>query len=116
MGTTTGQTGGEDVFRFSDLHAELREAVYEFYFTGTTISPAGHPKTKHGTALLQVNRQIRSEALAWHFKTTKLVLHLDKKYAPNPGRDRGWLLDNVSDDTDLCSVARENFVLYKNVS
>lgn len=78
--------------RFLEIPGELRNLVYEFYFSdpNITIGAKSHPQSKHGTALLFTNKQVHNEASVIMYKSATFSVNLDKEYAPLPKRNFLW--------------------------
>ncbi|TKA26838.1 hypothetical protein B0A50_04284 [Salinomyces thailandicus] len=78
-----------------DLPPELRDSIYEHYFSGDIgLSCRGQPRSPHAAAILLANKQLYEEAKPVMLKVATFSINLDAKHSKHPEREMTYYFDH----------------------
>ncbi|KAK5124920.1 hypothetical protein LTR85_001110 [Meristemomyces frigidus] len=106
----------EEFHKFFELPRELRDEVYEYYFSGNIgLSSSNQPSSRNASAILLANKQLHGEARPIIFKQAVFTINLSPKYARLPGRDLAYYMDHRLTPGELFAGSKTVFSQFKHI-
>ncbi|RMY20013.1 hypothetical protein D0866_12650 [Hortaea werneckii] len=101
--------------RFFKLPRELRDIVYEYYFSGDVgLAASSQPRSIYAAAILLANRQLLEEARPLMFEFAAFNVSLNAKFSAYPDRDLVYYLDHHMKPAELFTGSKDVFQQFKH--
>ncbi|GAB1725494.1 hypothetical protein NU195Hw_Modified_10t1 [Hortaea werneckii] len=102
--------------RFFDLPRELRDIVYEYYFSGDIgLAASSQPRSIYAAAILLASRQLLEEARPFMLEFAAFNVSLNAKFSAYPERDLVYYLDHHMKPAELFIGSKDVFQHFKHL-
>ncbi|KAI6839601.1 hypothetical protein KC340_g12249 [Hortaea werneckii] len=102
--------------RFFELPRELRDIVYEYYFSGDVgLATSSQPRSIYAAAILLANKQLLEEARPLMFEFAAFNVSLNAKFSAYPDRDLVYYLDHHMKPAELFTGCKDVFQHFKHL-